>query len=69
LGALSNGRVTLTSSSNCFMNMALTIAVRYSAIRRQFGSEDGNEIPIIEYQLHVGKVFFVNCENLNEFFI
>ncbi|RNA13430.1 peroxisomal acyl-coenzyme A oxidase 3, partial [Brachionus plicatilis] len=52
LGALSNGRVGLTYFSYCFMNMALTIGVRYAAVRRQFGSDEKSEIPIIEYQLH-----------------
>lgn len=35
------------------MSMALTIAIRYAAQRRQFGPDKGNEIAIIEYQLHV----------------
>lgn len=52
LGALSNGRVGLTYFSYCFMNMALTIAIRYAAVRKQFGATPGNEQPIIEYQLH-----------------
>ena len=34
--------------------MALTIAIRYAAIRKQFGPGNGqDEIPILEYQLHV----------------
>ena len=53
LGALSNGRIALTYFSYCFMSMALTIAVRYAGLRKQFGPTSGNEIPIIEYQLHV----------------
>jgi hypothetical protein len=33
---------------------AVAIAVRYAAVRRQFGStSDDSEFPIIEYQLHV----------------
>ena len=53
LGALSNGRIGLTYFSYCFMSMALTIAVRYSAVRKQFGATPENEVPILEYQLHV----------------
>ena len=54
LGALSNGRVGLTHYGPCFMNQALTIAIRYAAVRKQFGPGNGQEeLPIIEYQLHV----------------
>lgn len=53
LGALSMGRVTITSISSCYLNKALTIAIRYAAVRKQFGPEDGEEIPILEYQSHV----------------
>jgi hypothetical protein len=31
----------------------MTIAVRYSAVRKQFGPEDDNEFPVLEYQLQV----------------
>ena len=53
LGTLSFGRVSLTYTSYCFMNMALVIATRYSAVRRQFGPEPDHEIPLLEYQSHV----------------
>lgn len=59
MGALSNGRIALTYYSYCFMSMALTIAVRYAAVRKQFGATPGNEQSIIEYQLHVT---FINFE-------
>lgn len=51
------GRVGLTYFSYCFMSVALTIAIRYAAIRKQFGASPGNELPIIEYQLHVRNRF------------
>ena len=53
LGTLSFGRVSLSYTSYCFMNMALVIATRYAAVRRQFGAEPDNEIPLLEYQSHV----------------
>lgn len=53
LGTLSNGRIGLSYFSCCYMTMALSIAVRYAAVRRQFGPENGPEMPILEYQLHV----------------
>ena len=34
--------------------MAVTIAVRYSGARKQFGPNDSEEIPVLEYQLQVG---------------
>lgn len=55
LGSLSNGRVNICGLANVYMLCALTIAVRHSASRRQFGegetaSGDGKERPVLEYQ-------------------
>ena len=52
LGALSNGRVGLTFYANCFMTASLSIAIRYAAVRKQFGATPGNELSILEYQSH-----------------
>ncbi len=53
LGTLSSGRVGLTHYGPCFMAQALTIAIRYGAIRTQFGpGKDQDEVSILEYQLH-----------------
>ncbi|KAK3587288.1 hypothetical protein CHS0354_034441 [Potamilus streckersoni] len=51
LGALSGGRVGITGMSTCNLKLCVTIAIRYSAVRKQFGPTDGPELPVIEYQL------------------
>lgn len=49
---LSQGRVTIVTVCVAYLTKALPIAIRYSAVRRQFGSDD-NELPVLEYQLQV----------------
>ncbi|XP_012527956.1 peroxisomal acyl-coenzyme A oxidase 3 [Monomorium pharaonis] len=50
LGALSGGRVNITGICAQYMTVALTIAIRYCAVRKQFGPTENNELPVIEYQ-------------------
>lgn len=53
LGALSGGRVAITNICAEYMSLAMVIAIRYCAVRRQFGPTDDNELPVIEYQTQV----------------
>lgn len=53
LGALSMGRVNITGYCEQYGTKALTIAIRYAALRKQFGPEGKEEVAILEYQSHV----------------
>jgi acyl-CoA oxidase len=52
LGNLVQGRVCISGASISAAKTALTIAVRYSLRRRQFGPPDEDEVPILDYRLH-----------------
>jgi acyl-CoA oxidase len=49
LGTLVAGRVSIAAASCSSAKLGLTICTRYASLRRQFGPEAGNEIPILEY--------------------
>jgi hypothetical protein len=53
LDALSGGRVSITLICAQYMIIAVTIAIRYCAVRRQFGPTEDSELPVIEYEMQV----------------
>lgn len=56
LGNLSMGRVSIIGFGVVHLKKALTIALRYSAVRKQFGPGE-DELPVIEYQLQQWRLF------------
>jgi acyl-CoA oxidase len=52
LGTLVGGRVSIAAASVSVAKTALTIAIRYSSRRRQFGPSEGEEVPLLEYLAH-----------------
>ncbi|KAG9479768.1 hypothetical protein GDO78_011680 [Eleutherodactylus coqui] len=51
LGTLSSGRVSIIGMVITNLKLSITIAIRFSATRRQFGPTEKGEIPVLEYQL------------------
>ncbi|KAJ8680098.1 hypothetical protein QAD02_015885 [Eretmocerus hayati] len=56
LGALSMGRVFITSTCSMYTSLAVIIAIRYSASRKQFGPNTYEECPVFKYQTQQGRL-------------
>lgn len=62
LGSLSTGRILITALSTTNLKLASSIAIRFSAARRQFGPTDDEEIPVLEYQTQVNTLEFTSTD-------
>jgi acyl-CoA oxidase len=51
-GTLIGGRIGIPRSALAAAKSGLTIAIKYSDQRRQFGPEGGLEVPILNYRIH-----------------
>jgi len=69
LGTLSMGRVGITGMAVANMQKCLPIAIRYSAVRKQFGPPGKDELPVIEYQMQQWRLlpYLAACYVLDNF--
>ncbi|XP_053595215.1 peroxisomal acyl-coenzyme A oxidase 3 isoform X2 [Microplitis demolitor] len=56
LGTLSLGRANITNICCKYSSLAMVIAVRYCAVRKQFGPPETEEWPVLEYQALYGRL-------------
>ena len=71
LGILSCGRVFIILKAVANLQSAITIATRYSAMRKQFGPNPDEEWPVLEYQTQQWRLFpyIASSFVLHNFFI
>jgi len=50
-------RQTIVADASSALSRAVCIATRYSAVRRQFGPKNGNEIQVIDYRTQQDRLF------------
>ena len=66
IASLSGGRVAITRISSEHALQSLTIAIRYAAVRRQFGASD-EETLLLDYPLHQYRLFTRYAEHMCHF--
>lgn len=69
LGTLLGGRVSISIICTHYMSLAMVIAICYSAVRKQFGPTEENELPVIEYQAQVRMSILSSCARFGRYYI
>lgn len=69
MGSLSVGRLTIVNICAAFITMAVPIAIRYTGVRKQFGPSNGEELPVLEYQLVVSAILILDSKYEKNFFL
>jgi acyl-CoA oxidase len=69
LGTLIGGRIGIPRSALAAAKSGLTIAIKYSDQRRQFGPEGGLEVPILNYRIHQRRLLPARKDICNSFCI
>ncbi len=64
LGALATGRIMVLISCTTAIEMAVKIAIRFAAMRQQFGKPNEPEMSLIEYPLHQQRLFPILAKTL-----
>lgn len=67
LGTLVGGRIGIPRSGLSAAKSGLTIAIKYGDKRKQFGPENGKEVPILNYRTHQRRLMplLANCYALH----
>jgi acyl-CoA oxidase len=68
LGTLVQGRVCVGAAGLSAAKNALTIAIRHSLRRVQFGPDDANEVPLMQYRTHQRRLLPLLAENYALYF-
>lgn len=63
------GRLTIVNICAAFITMAVPIAIRYTGVRKQFGPSNGEELPVLEYQLVVSAILILDSKYEKNFFL
>lgn len=69
MGSLSVGRLGIVNICTAYITKAVPIAIRYTAVRKQFGPPNSEELPVLEYQLVVSIFYFLFLKYLLKLFL